>query len=133
MTELKPWVDNTLVNRLQITGSAWRTCKNSPFENIPLIAYCLRWLATTLRSRWIRGSGSLNDLPVADAVRNAHCGSDAYPTFWNNDRLDIRWHIKSGGNSRKPERCLRIYYGLHDLTRMIVVDHMPSHRRNALT
>ena len=37
----------------------------------------------------------------------------------------------SGGNTRDPSRCLRIYYCFDEQTQQIIVSDMPAHRRTA--
>jgi hypothetical protein len=44
-------------------------------------------------------------------------------------RLEADWHIKNGGNTRDPWRCLRISYRWDDVTQQIVVAEMPAHGR----
>lgn len=56
------------------------------------------------------GDGTLRDEPVEDGVRNAHCGGDQFDLDWQGQRQNAVWHVKSGGNTRDPKRCLRIYY-----------------------
>ena len=52
---------------------------------------------------------------------------------WQEGRLSADWHVKNGGNTREPRRCLRIYYGFDEATRQVVVADMPAHRRSGAT
>lgn len=75
------------------------------------------------------GGGLLRDESVEEGIRNSPCGSDEFNFDWQSRRLTADWHIKTGGNTRLPEYCLRIYYGWDDKTQQVVVADMPAHRR----
>jgi len=68
-----------------------------------------------------------------NGIRNAHCGGDQFDLDWQGRRYTADWHIKSGGNTHDPTRCLRIYYFWDSETQQIVIADMPAHRRTALT
>ena len=42
-------------------------------------------------------------------------------------------HLKSGGNTRDPTRCLRIYFFWDDDEQQVVVGSLPGHLENRLT
>ena len=73
--------------------------------------------------------GSIRDEPVEEGVRNTHCGKDAFDFEWQGNRYTADWHIKNGGNTRDPSRCLRIYYAWDPATQQMIVADMPHHRR----
>jgi hypothetical protein len=92
----------------------------------------LKWLATKARESLMGQTGLvLSELPIEVGVRNAHCGSDQFDLDWNGRRFTADWHVKNGGNTRDPKRCLRIYYFWDDETNQIVIADMPAHRRSA--
>lgn len=122
------WCDEQLVGRVVLTGAARRGCKKAIFGNVQLVARCMLWLATECRSRFMEGGGSLRDEALESGIRNAPCGNDAFDSSWMSGKIKIDWHIKTGGNSRAPENCLRIYYGWDDTTQQIIVADMPAHR-----
>ncbi len=74
------------------------------------------------------GEGSLREEPVEDGIKNAHCGRDQYDVTWQGALYTADWHIKNGGNTRDPRRCLRIYYFWDPSTQQIVVTDMPAHK-----
>jgi hypothetical protein len=99
-----------------------------------LAARCLLWLANEGRERRIEGGeGSLGEQVIVEGVRNSHCGGDAFEIDWHSQRHVVDWHIKNGGNTRDPRRCLRIYYFWDPATQQIVVAEMPAHRRTSAT
>lgn len=122
------WCDEELIGCLVLSQSARRGIRKPEFEDVQLAARCLVWLASECRNRRIDGGGSLSEFPIEEGVRNAACGGDEYVFEYQGQRITADWHIKNGGNTRDPKRCLRIYYGWDAQTLQIVVSHMPAHR-----
>jgi hypothetical protein len=77
----------------------------------------------------ISGGGSLREIVVEEGIRNSPCGEDTYEFDWSGRKFSADWHIKNGGNTRDPSRCLRIYYCFDEQTQQIIVSDMPAHRR----
>lgn len=127
-TDFAAWCDRTLAGRLVLAPAARRNVKKPAFRDPAQAARCLRWLATVCRDRRLHGGGTLDDAVVEPGIRNAPCGADAFPFDFDGRRLTAAWHVKNGGNTRDPERCLRIYYAWDEQTRQIVVADMPAHR-----
>jgi hypothetical protein len=110
--------------------------KSAYFEDVALAARCLLWLANDCRDRRMKGGkGSLNDEPVTgcEGIRNAHCGADQFEIEWQGRRHTVDWHIKTGGNTRDPRYCLRIYYFWDASLEQIVIADLPAHRRTGAT
>jgi hypothetical protein len=42
-------------------------------------------------------------------------------------------HLKNGGNTRDPMRCLRIYFFWDDDEQQVVVGSLPAHLENHMT
>ena len=103
------------------------------FLDVALAARALRWLAETYVPRRLEGGGSVNNEPIEPGIRNAPCGADAFSFDWRGQRYEATWHIKNGGNTRDPSRCLRIYYAWDATTNQVVVADMPAHRRTGAT
>lgn len=128
------WCDTQLAGKLVLAPGARRMVKSPKFEDVQQAARCLVWLATVCRERRMSGGdGSLRDEPVEDGIRNAHCGGDQFDLDWQGQRYTADWHIKTGGNSHDPKRCLRIYYFWEPTSQQIVVAEMPAHRRTDAT
>ncbi|QUT05888.1 hypothetical protein KFK14_23655 [Sphingobium phenoxybenzoativorans] len=132
-SEFGKWCDDTLSSRLSLSSTARRSIRKPDFEDISLAARCLQWLANEARNRFLRGGGALANIPVFEGVTNAPCGADEYQFDFQGRRLSANWHIKNGGNTRQPERCLRIYYAFDEVSRQIIVSDMPGHRRTGAT
>lgn len=128
-SDFEEWADQALVGRASLTGAAKRGCKKALFEDVEQVARCLLWLANTCRDRLLEGGGSLREEVVEDGICNSHCGSDEFTFDWQAQRLSAGWHIKTTGNTRAPERCLRIYYGWDHQTQQVIIADMPSHRK----
>lgn len=132
--ELANWSDTNLAGRVVLTASARRMVKGPDFEDVALVSKCLLWLANDGRDRRISGGqGSLREELIEDGVRNTHCGTDGFEFDWQDRPYTADWHVKNGGNTRDPSRCLRIYYAWDPVTQQIIVPHLPAHRRTGAT
>ena len=132
--ELPAWCDEHFAGRLVLTPNAHRGARNPVFTDVETAARCLLWLASECRDQRINGGGgSINNVTIMDGIQNASCGADTYEFDWNGRRFSADWHIKNGGNTRDPIRCLRIYYCFDPQTQQIVVSDMPAHRRTGAT
>ena len=127
------WCDEALAGRVVLAPQARRQIKKADFDDPKLAATCLVWLASTCRNHRIQGGGSLANIPIQHGIQNAPCGSDTFEFDWQDRRLVADWHVKSGGNTRDPTRCLRIYYCFDDTTQQMVIADMPAHRRSSAT
>ncbi|MCS6920637.1 MAG: hypothetical protein NZM07_01725 [Elioraea sp.] len=128
-SEFADWVDEALVGRLVLTRRARRQVARPLFQDVTLAARCLSWLATEYREARI--AGGRPDLPttrLTNDIVNARCGQDSFAFEWEGRRLTCEWHIKNGGTTRDPARCLRIYYCWDEETQQVVVAEMPAHR-----
>lgn len=128
--ELADWCDTHLSGRLVLTPGARRSVKAPEFTDVQVVARCLIWLANTCQHwRAEGGDGSLRDAVLEEGVRNSPCGSDTYEFDWNGRNFAADWHVKNGGNTRDPARCLRIYYCFDEQTQQIIVSDLPAHRK----
>lgn len=131
--EFVEWCDSNFSSRLSLASAARRALRKPDFEDIGLAVRCVRWLAIEARDRFLNGGGSLANISIFEGVTNAPCGADEYSFEFQARRLLADWHIKNGGNTRQPERCLRIYYTFDEISRQIVISDMPAHRRTGAT
>ena len=132
-SEFADWCARHLAGRVVPAPRARRMVR-APLYNSPrTAARSLIWLATMGLERFQNGGGSLSNIPILSGVENAPCGADAFTFDWEGGRLQADWHVKSGGNTRAPETCLRIYYAFDAATGQIVVAEMPAHRRTGAT
>lgn len=123
------WCDQSFVGRCVLLPAARRGVRKPAFQDVALVGRCIRWLASTCLDRRINGGGSLANVPIEEGVENSPCGVDTFDFDFQGRRLQADWHVKSGGNTRDPLRCLRIYYGFDEMTQQIVIADMPAHRR----
>lgn len=127
------WSDAELAGRVVLTPNARRGLRRPAFEDAAAAARALRWLATVGRDVFIGGGGSLSNVPIEPGIQNAPCGGDSFDFEWEGRSLSADWHVKNGGNTRDPTRCLRIYYAWDELTQRVIVADMPAHRRTGAT
>ncbi|RDE49301.1 MAG: hypothetical protein DVS81_17330 [Candidatus Accumulibacter meliphilus] len=127
------WCDEVLSGRVALSGRARRGTKSASFDDPQAAARCLVWLANEYRDS--RLNGAFGDLrrPIAEGIHNERCGADSFDFAWCNRRAPVEWHLKNGGNTRDPRRCLRIYYFWDEESQMVVIATMPAHIRTGAT
>jgi hypothetical protein len=131
-TDFNDWCDLNLAGRVVLAPPARNGVRRPAFEDVALAARCLLWLANEYRDRRLDGGeGSLRDHALEAGVRNSPSGADEFRIWWQGQQHTADWHIKNGGNTRDPRRCLRIYYFWEPATQQVVVADMPSHRTSS--
>ena len=127
------WCVKNLVGQVQLSARALREIKTTKFKDVEVAARCLWWLAGDYRDgRMKGGDGNLRGR-VAPGIHNDRCGADSFQFPWQGEHRDVKWHIKNGGNTRDPSRCLRIYYFWDDDSQQVIIASMPNHRRTGAT
>ena len=128
------WCETHLSGRVVLSPRARREVKAPSFADVAMAGRCLLWLANEYRQARLQG-GKAGDLrvPIESGLWNDRCGADAFKFSWQEKRFDVEWHIKSGGNTHDPIRCLRIYYFWHDASEQVVIASMPAHIRTGAT
>lgn len=127
------WCDRVLAGRVVLAPAARAGIRAPEFTDVAQVARCLLWLAGECRERRMVGGGSLANIQIGGGIQNAPCGTDTFVFDFRGKRLEADWHIKKGGNTRDPSRCLRIYYGWDANSQQIVIADMPAHRRTGAT
>ncbi|WP_375762483.1 hypothetical protein ACE10W_37290 [Bradyrhizobium sp. B025] len=133
-SEFGDWCDQQLIGRVVLAPQARSGVRNPEFDHLELAARCLLWLGNEYRDRRLEGGeGTLKDYVIEAGVKNAPCGADEFRVSWQGQTHIADWHIKNGGNTRDPRRCLRIYYFWDASTQQVVIADMPAHRRTSAT
>ncbi|MCS6997621.1 MAG: hypothetical protein NZ533_11895 [Casimicrobiaceae bacterium] len=127
------WCDEVLSGRVVLSGRARRETKSPVFDDPQTAARCLLWLANEYRDSRINGTGSDLRKPIAEGIHNERCGADSFEFDWGGRKVFVEWHIKNGGNTRDPRRCLRIYYFWDEERQVVVIATMPAHIRTGAT
>ncbi|WP_428274214.1 hypothetical protein [Candidatus Palauibacter sp.] len=134
--QLPAWCATALQGRVVLADPVRRDLGGALFEDVGLAAVCLHWLGHEYREARLRGGDSQLLGPIrglAGGIRNQRCGGDSFDFDWRGERYRVAWHLKNGGNTRDPRRCLRIYYFWDAARREVVIASMPAHRRSAIT
>ena len=132
--DFNDWCDEQLAGRILLTPQTRDQIRKAEFKDVSQAARCLLWLANDLRQSKLEGvRGSVADRVIEPGVRNAHCGTDVFEIEWQGKTRLVEWHVKNGGNTRDPGRCLRIYYFWDDSSQQAVIAFMPGHRRTDAT
>lgn len=132
-SEFLDWSSETLEGRVVLSARARREVKTAEYEDPSSAANCLLWLANEYRDSRMNGADGDLRKPLGDGIHNDRCGSDSFEIDWNDGRVLVEWHIKNGGNTRDPRRCLRIYYFWDEAAQTVVVASMPAHLRTGAT
>ncbi len=127
------WCDEVLSGRVALSGRARRETKSADYEDPRSAARCLLWLANEYRDSRINGASGDLRRPVDEGIHNERCGADSFDFGWGSRRVTVEWHLKNGGNTRVPRRCLRIYYFWDEESQMVVIATMPAHIRTGAT
>lgn len=127
------WCDEALSGRVILSSRARRESRSADFDDPQTAARCLLWLANEYRDSRINGAAGDLRKPIADGIHNDRCGADGFDFAWNGRQAPVEWHIKNGGNTRDPRRCLRIYYFWDEESQVVVVASMPAHIRTGAT
>ena len=125
--EFAEWCDETLAARVILSPRARREVKSPEYDSPGHAAQCLLWLANEYWEARLDGAGDDLQGAILEGVHNARCGADSLELDFDGRRLRADWHIKSGGNTRDPRRCLRIYYAWDQQSQQIVIASMPGH------
>ena len=131
--EFADWCDQNLVGRVLLSPRARREVKGPQFKDIAAAARCLLWLANDYRERRLNGGDGDLRIQIESGLHNDRCGADSFKIDWQGRRVDVDWHVKNGGNTRSPARCLRIYYFWDDAMQQVVIASMPAHVRTGAT
>lgn len=132
-SEFPDWLDKTFPDRIVLTTSARKMVRSPEYEDVGLVARAISWLANEQYARRLNGGGTTRDEEIEPGIRNAFCGGDTYETSWQGRRYQVDQHVKTGGNTRDPKRCLRIYYFWEPDQQQTVIDHLPAHRHTSAT
>ena len=145
--ELKDWADRSLPGRVIITPRAQRDTKDGNFKDVSLVYRCLQILGNEYWRMRTQGGGEAaaaceNALKQL-GVKNERTGKeqllreqdDTFLVPWGpgGRKHLLEWHLKNGGNTRDPARCLRIYYFWDDDTQQVVVGSLPGHLHTRAT
>lgn len=127
------WCDDALSGRVTLSSRARREVKSASFDEPQTAARCLLWLANEYRDSRLNGSTGDLRKPLESGIQNDRVGGDSFDFKWNGRNVLVEWHIKNGGNTHDPRRCLRIYYFWDDESQTVVIVTMPAHIRTGAT
>ncbi len=127
------WCGEVLSGRVVLSDRARRETKSADFDDPQTAARCLLWLANEYRDSRINGASGDLRKPIDEGIHNERCGADSFEFGWGTRRVPVEWHLKNGGNTRDPRRCLRIYYFWDKDSQTVVIATMPAHVRTGAT
>ena len=139
------WAHQAVPGRLTILPRAIKAAKQGLYRETNHVFKALLVLANEYRDMKIQGGAakkasfevSVQELglrcePSFSGSRYGEFG-DTYFVDWSGQRRLLDMHLKNGGNTRDPTRCLRIYFFWDDDEQQVVVGSLPGHLENRLT
>jgi hypothetical protein len=141
LDQLAEWVHEAVPGRLTLHPRAVRSAKDSLFRDTALVYDALRMLAIEYREMKTADNENEHARDAFDQ-RLHELGLKCQPTFsgdnwgmfgdtyiveWQGQRRYLDMHLKKGGNTRDPTRCLRIYFFWNDDEKQVVVGSLPAH------
>ena len=110
--EFPSWCERYLGDRLSLSARARSSIKKAQYDDVAAAARCMLWLAGDYRRARLEGAGDglQGPVPAGTGFQNERCGGDSFDFRWQGRRVRADWHVRNGGNTRDPGRCLRIYY-----------------------
>jgi hypothetical protein len=139
------WAHQAVPGRLMLLPRAIKAAKQGLYRDTEHVFRALLLLADEYRDMRIGGGsetksrfdGALQDLhlrcePTLSDARYGEFG-DTYFVERHGQRRALDMHLKNGGNTRDPTRCLRIYFFWDDDEKQVVVGFLPGHLENRLT
>ncbi len=128
-SEFGEWCERALMGKVMLSPRAEREVKKPKCKEIEVAAKGLLWLANEYREqRLAGGAGDLRG-PNDTGLLNEPCGGTQFKMLWNGKQVDVKWHLKNGGNTHDPTRCLRVYYFWDPINEQVVIASMPAHHR----
>ncbi len=141
--ELEDWASRHLAGRVVLLPRAIREAKDALFQDVPLVGRALLYLAGPYRTMRIEGGEARrreHDETLANlGLENSAVGGDLsnhperFRVAWRGAKRSLDMHVKNRGNTRDPQRCLRIYYFWDEPEQLVVVGSLPGHIRTGAT
>ncbi len=139
------WTHQVVPGRLTILPRAIKAAKQGAYRDPEHVFKALLILANEYRDMRTTGGkekkvafeAALRELglrcePTFSGPGYGEFG-DTYVAHWREQRWLLDMHLKNGGNTRDPTRCLRIYFFWDEDERQVVVGSLPGHLENRLT
>lgn len=128
-SEFAAWCERRLEGKVMLAQQAKREVKKAKYKDVAAAAKGLLWLAGEYRDQRLMGGDGTVRGQNSVGLFNEPCGGSTFKVQWSGRWEDVKWHLKNGGNTTDPTRCLRIYYFWDDTNDQVVVASMPGHYR----
>ena len=145
LAEVGEWAHQAVPGRLIILPRAIRAAKQSVYGKPEQVFRALLTLANEYRDMRVEGGSAkkaafdktLEELglrcePTFSGVGYGEFG-DTYIVDWQGERKLLDTHLKNGGNTRDPTRCLRIYFFWDADVQQAVIGSFPGHLESRLS
>jgi hypothetical protein len=143
--KLAEWAHQAVPGRVTLLPRAIKAAKQGLYREARHVFNALLLLANEYRDMKIHGGperkssferalqeSGLRCEPTFSGSRYGEFG-DTYFVDWAGQRKLLDMHLKNGGNTRDPTRCLRIYFFWDDDEQQAIVGSLPAHLETRLT
>lgn len=123
-------------DRMVVTNGAYRSARQSGFEDMGQVEACVRFLANDLFEVYGTGRRTLEDVLKAGEKQHIRFSGDTaqttqgqfseYQRTYKNRPVNIGKHLGIG-SSRDPRRCFRLHFHWDDNDRRLVIHHAGRH------
>lgn len=123
-------------DRLVVTNSAYRSARQSGFEDLGRVDTCVRFLANDMFEVYGTGRRTLEEVLKAGEIQHIRFSGDTaqttqgqfaeYQRTYKSRSVNIGKHLGIG-SSRDPRRCFRLHFHWDDTDRRLVIHHAGRH------
>ena len=123
-------------DRLVVTNSAYRSARQSGFEDLGQVDTCVRFLANDLFEVYGTGQRTLEEVLKAGEKQHIRFSGETaqttqgqfadYQRTYKNRPVNIGKHLGIG-NSRDPRRCFRLHFHWDENDCQLVIHHAGRH------
>ncbi len=141
--KLPEWAAEHFEKRITFHSRALRALEDAQFENIELVYRTVAVLGIyywPMRMRdgddpGIRETymSAIQNLFLDDTQSASESSMgmarDSYDIEWNGRKLTLDRHLKNRTRGRNPQRCFRLYFTWDDVSKTVLIGHLPGHLR----
>ena len=144
---LPKWAAEHFDGRLALHPRALRALEDAQFDDVELVYRSVELLGTRYWQMRTRSNDSdaprqeygealerlfLEDTPSASGSAMG-LARDSFDIDWDGRRLTMDRHLKNRAKARDPRRCFRLYFTWDDVSRSVLIGHLPGHLRTRMS
>ena len=144
---LPEWATKHFDGRVTLHPRALRALEDAQFDDIELVYRSVELLGTRywqMRTRSNDSDAPRQEYGVAlerlflEDTQSASGSAmglarDSFDVEWDGRRLTMDRHLKNRAKARDPRRCFRLYFTWDDVSRSVLIGHLPGHLRTRMS